>query len=113
MAEDERKPDPARELFSEFAQIVPGLGAAFLVPFLEWQRALLKSYQKTLQDPSFRQAWGDHAKTLAKAVMASYLDASRSEREPGERLVAMQSDLINAYLEALEGVLRRFEGRKA
>jgi hypothetical protein len=113
MAENEGVPDPAREFLAELARILPRLGAICLLPFLEWQRALLKCYQKALEDPTFRQVAGEQAKAFAKALMASYLDFSRSEPEPGRRLVALQSDLINGYLEAVERVLRHFEEPKA
>jgi hypothetical protein len=116
--EGERNATP--DFLAELARILSALGpslalagSTLLLPLLEGQRAFLRSYRQALEDPSFRHAQEEHARMLAKVLMASYLDLSRSQRENHDRLVAMRSTLITAYLEALDkalGRLRDLEG---
>jgi len=97
-------------MMPEFGPTLALLGSTLVMPFLEGQRALLRSYQKALEDPSFRQAEENHVRALAKVVMEAYLDLSRSQRENQERMHAMRSALITTYLEALDKTVSRLVG---
>jgi hypothetical protein len=119
MAENEGGSAAAQNFVADLTGILHELGpslallySVFWLPFLEGQRALLRSYQKALEDPSFRHVEAEHVRALAKVLMASYLDLSRSQRENCEHLVATRSNLIKTYLEALDKVLSRREERK-
>jgi hypothetical protein len=108
-----------KDVLASLTRILPDLGPSLalqcttmLRPVLEGQRALLRSYQKALEDPSFLHAEEEHARALAKVLMASYLDLSRSQRENHERLVAMRSSLITTYLETLDKALGRLPDRE-
>jgi hypothetical protein len=119
MTEAEGEPSATQEFLGQLAGIFSELGpslalacSALLLPLLEGQRALLRSYQQALKDPSFRHAQEEHARALAKVLMASYLDLSRSQRENHDRLVEMRSRLITTYLEALDKVLGGLRDRE-
>ncbi len=100
------------DMFSAVGPSLVALSSMFWLPFLEGQRALLRSYQKALEDPLFRQVEEEHMRALAKVLMASYLELSRSQRENGGRLVATRSNLIKTYLEILDKALCRLENQK-
>ena len=111
-------PDPTRDLLVGLGRIASELGgplsqlaSILLFPLLESQRVLLTSYQKALEDPAVHQASEDYAKALARALMASYLEALGSHRERREAFVKAQSALITSYLETLDAVLNRFGNR--
>ncbi len=119
MAENEGRGGAAQGVVADLAEIFSALGPSlarlssmFWLPFLEGQRVLLRSYQKALEDPSFRQVEEEHVRALAKVLMASYLELSRSQHENGERLVATRSNLIKTYLEVLDKALRRLENHE-
>jgi hypothetical protein len=119
MNEPEGERNGAQDVLAELTRILPELApslavlcSTLLLPFLEGQRALLRSYQKAVEDSSFRHAQEEHARALARVLMASYLDLSRSQRENHDRLVAMRSNLITTYLEALDKALGRLPDRK-
>lgn len=103
--------DSAPRLLSPFAFTLPLLGSLFVLPLLDWQRALLKAYQKALADPAWLERWEEDAKSRAGLLMEAYLESSKSRQEFGEQWVAWQSDLVRGYLETLDGVLRSFERR--
>lgn len=117
MAETAGERVGAKDLLGDLARLLPEFGpplgllcSTLLIPLLEGQRALLRSYQKALSDPSFRQAEENHVRALTKVLMEAWLDLSRAQRENQERVNAMRSTLITTYLEALDKTMSRLVG---
>ena len=107
MAERQGPPDPSEafaDLARRLAESVPPafLGPAVLMPFLEWQRALLTAYQRALADPSLPDALEENTRTLARTLMAWYLEVLSSQRALREALMHEQTELITAWGEALD-----------
>lgn len=89
------------------------LYAVFLRQFFEPQRLFLESLQKALGERSLNEAAEDHLRHLTKAMMAAYLDVTKSMPLHRERFAGMRSNGIQTYLEAVDGLLRKLENPRA
>ena len=85
------------------------LYAVFLRQWFEPQRLFLESLQKALGERSLNEAAEDHLRHMTKAMMAAYLDVTKSMPLHRERLADMRSNGIQTYLEAVDGLLRTLE----
>jgi len=85
------------------------LYAVFLRQWFEPQRLFLESLQKALGERSLNEAAEDHLRHMTKAMMAAYLDVTKSMPLHRERLAGIRSNGIQTYLEAVDGLLRTLE----
>jgi hypothetical protein len=89
------------------------LYAVFLRQWFEPQRLFLESLQKALGERSLNEAAEDHLRHMTKAMMAAYLDVTKSMPLHRERLAGIRSNGIQTYLEAVDGLLRTLEHPRA
>lgn len=104
--DDASRPGPTLPL------ALPLFTALFVLPLLDWQRAILKAYQDALQDPKWPERWDEEAKDRGKVVLEAYLHFSKSQEELGKQWLAWQSDLARSCLETLDGVLRSLDPKR-
>lgn len=105
--------DDASRLGSPLPFTLPFFSALFVLPFLDWQRAMLQAYQDALKDPKWRERWEEEAKDRGKVVLEAYLNFSKSQEELGKQWLAWQSDLVRGCLETLDGVLRSLDPKRS
>jgi hypothetical protein len=109
-------PADARDAISDFVRSLldpsnpfARLYAVFLRQWFEPQRLFLESLQKALGERSLNEAAEDHLRHMTKAMMAAYLDVTKSVPLHRERLAGIRSNGIQTYLEAVDGLLRTLE----
>jgi hypothetical protein len=116
--EDEPKaaPPPDKDAVTDFVRSLldpsnpfARLYAVFLRQWFEPQRLFLESLQKALGERSLNEAAEDHLRHMTKAMMAAYLDVTKSMPLHRERLAGIRSNGIQTYLEAVDGLLRTLE----
>lgn len=105
--------DDAPRLPFPFAFTLPLMSSLFVLPLLNWQRAILRAYQEALEDPAWRERWEEDAKSHARHLIEAYLDYGRSRPDFGKQWVAWQSDLVRGCLETLDGVLRSLDPKRS
>jgi hypothetical protein len=93
---------------------VLGLGiplwcSLFMLPWLDWQRALLKAYHDAVSAPDATADAKSDARERAVRMLKAYLDSTTSRPDYAKTLLSWQSDLMRAYVQMLDGVVRSFE----
>jgi hypothetical protein len=79
----------------------------FVFPLLDWQRVMLKAWQKALADPELGKMSRDEASQRMKLILGLYVAGHRSSEEVAKDLAALQSDWVEAGLKTVEAVLGR------
>ncbi|MGH7331224.1 MAG: hypothetical protein ACREKS_00470 [Candidatus Rokuibacteriota bacterium] len=98
--------DDASPLWSTLPFALPLLCGLFVLPFLGWQRAILRAYADALKDPQWSERWNEDARDRAKLLWDAYGKFEKSQHEYGKDWRDWQSDLIRGYLETVDGVLK-------
>src|SRR5262245_18805759 len=91
---------------------VPLFSTLFVLPFLDWQRAVLKAYQDALSDTKWRVRWDEETKGRGKVLLDAYLNFTRSQEQFSKQWTDWQSDLVRGYLETLDGVLKSLDPKR-
>jgi hypothetical protein len=69
--------------------------------------SFLRTYRKTLDARTLPESPEDQLRAVAKALLSSYLEFFKAHPERGHGFIALQAQLVDAYLETLEVALRR------
>lgn len=77
--------------------------------FLEPQLLFLRWYERWLEHGVADGSMEDRQRQMVKAMMSAYLDAAQSMPGYGERVSRSQAEMIKAYRETVEDLLRHVD----
>ena len=80
--------------------------ASVLRESLEPWIGFLRTYRKTLDGRAAPESPEDQLRQVARALLSSYLEFFKAHPERGRGFIALQAQLVDAYLETLEAALR-------
>jgi hypothetical protein len=72
--------------------------------FLEFQKCILKIYQKSLNDTLHPSAH-EEINNMYKSFMKSYMQYMHTERENRERFLQIHTEMIQYYIDNIENIL--------